>query len=285
MTKIVSWDIGIKNLAFCYMSNNPENKKNPFTILKWKIINLTDDYNYECKYCNKPAIWMCGTKRYCTKHKNNARNIVLPAKKMYVKKKDCDVIFVQKNKTCNSKIKWMITDDKKNCKYYCGRHKPKDKPVMMSIKKVNATKMPIVELQKKLLEILDKMTYLLDAQVIVIENQPSFGNPNVKSISSTLFNYYLMRSTIDKDILENKIKKVVYVSSNNKLKLDSTSAPILSKTPKKKRYKKNKELSVEYCKKLLKDDKKNLDILNESKKKDDLCDCLLQGCYYLKHML
>ena len=39
ITKILSFDVGIKNLAFCLM----EKKDDDLTIKKWNIINLVED--------------------------------------------------------------------------------------------------------------------------------------------------------------------------------------------------------------------------------------------------
>jgi hypothetical protein len=38
---------------------------------------------------------------------------------------------------------------------------------------------------------LEKRKSLLNANYVVIENQPSFKNPRMKSIASTLYDYYL----------------------------------------------------------------------------------------------
>jgi hypothetical protein len=290
MTKIISWDVGVKNLAFCYMEEDKGNKKKPFTIHKWKTINLMKDSTEICgiKSCEKLAAWFYETddetKYYCTKHKH-ITGVLIPSKKTHIKKNKCDVVFKIKNKSCDSKIKLSICNKNGDYKHYCGKHKPKDICTLNSLKKANASKISIVTMQQKLLEILDDMPSLLKADAVVIENQPSFKNPRMKSISSTLFNFFLMRSTIDKDIVDTNIKHVVFMSPSNKLKLDEKSSQILANTPKKKKYKVTKDLSIKYCRELLKHDKKNLEILASAKKQDDLCDSFLQGCYYLKKKL
>ena len=38
--KVLSWDVGIKNLAGCLISYNKTNNEKPFTIDWWNIINL-----------------------------------------------------------------------------------------------------------------------------------------------------------------------------------------------------------------------------------------------------
>ena len=44
-TKILSFDVGIKNLAFCLMEKNEQD----LTIKKWNIINLVEDRDL-CQY-------------------------------------------------------------------------------------------------------------------------------------------------------------------------------------------------------------------------------------------
>ena len=52
---------------------------------------------------------------------------------------------------------------------------------------------------------------------------------------------------------------------------------------KSKKYKLTKESSIIYTNKLLTNNKENnwIDYLQKSKKKDDLCDCYLQGIYFI----
>ena len=48
----------------------------------------------------------------------------------------------------------------------------------------------------------------------------------------------------------------------------------------------SKDDNFEYGKPLNKDEeKKFIDLFNESKKKDDLADCFLQGLWYIKHVI
>ena len=44
--KVLSWDVGIINLAFCLIDYNTETKK--WKILDWNIINLTNRDQIKC---------------------------------------------------------------------------------------------------------------------------------------------------------------------------------------------------------------------------------------------
>lgn len=79
--KIISFDVGIKNLAFCYsLIKTDETKENKLIeILQWNIINLLEDkicYYDKCK--KKPTyhgLHMNYTIYMCDKHKFTIKNI------------------------------------------------------------------------------------------------------------------------------------------------------------------------------------------------------------------
>ena len=72
--KILSIDVGIKNLSFCLFEIDVTSKN--IKILKWDNINLivTDKNDYKCieidkkGLCNKPAKFSKDDKCYCLKH-------------------------------------------------------------------------------------------------------------------------------------------------------------------------------------------------------------------------
>ena len=68
--KILSIDVGIKNLAFCLFV-----KSDHFKISKWDIVNLADEDTFKCNFieknnqaCNKPAKFKKDNMCYCVKH-------------------------------------------------------------------------------------------------------------------------------------------------------------------------------------------------------------------------
>ena len=285
--KIASWDVGIINLSLCILEKNTNNKKVPFKIHKWKNINLLDEDGKDCEDCDKEAKWYYNDEKnehyYCGTHKN-VKNVLNAAKKNEIKKYSCCHAFKIKGKKCTDSIVFVINKKTENL-HYCKKHKPSNIHVIKPFKKIGANKMPIEELQLRLMRELEKLDCVFDVDKVVIENQPSLKAPKMKSIASTLFNYYLLRSKIDKDNYGKKmrIKKVVFQSPSNKLKLDDNNKLILDKTKGKHKYKMTKDLGIKYSRKLLKYDKKNLDFLNKQKKKDDFADSFLQGCYHLEY--
>ena len=77
--KILSIDVGIKNLAFCLFDKSPTAEH--FKVIKWDIVNLSQEECLKCSFiepkvalleknitCNKPAKFKKDDKCYCAKH-------------------------------------------------------------------------------------------------------------------------------------------------------------------------------------------------------------------------
>ena len=61
--KVLSWDVGIKNLSYC-MINIDDNWK----IEKWDIINLIKDDEYKCHMCSRKPYFSANNILYCKIH-------------------------------------------------------------------------------------------------------------------------------------------------------------------------------------------------------------------------
>ena len=70
--KILSIDVGIKNLAFCLFDKSPTAEQ--FKVTKWDIINLSNEETFKCIFseknivCNKPAKFKKDDQCFCVKH-------------------------------------------------------------------------------------------------------------------------------------------------------------------------------------------------------------------------
>ena len=129
---------------------------------------------------------------------------------------------------------------------------------------------------------IDKNKEILNVDEVLIENQPSLKNPTMKTVSSLLFGYFMMRGIIDKNKTKSTITNVRFINPSNKLKVNKDKTiKVLQKTADGQKYKMTKKLGIEYTKIILQNEKKWLTYLDTYKKKDDLCDALLQGYYYM----
>jgi len=134
----------------------------------------------------------------------------------------------------------------------------------------------------KLVTELEKRANLLNCDSVVVENQPSLKNPRMKTISVTVYNYYLMRGIIDKNITKSPLQSIHFMSPSNKLKLASngdTKELVKLKGDDSKTYKLTKQLGIKYCNEMIDIFPEWVTVFNSHKKKDDMADCFLQGMY------
>ena len=147
---------------------------------------------------------------------------------------------------------------------------------------------------------------LLDADIVVIENQPSLKNPQMKSIQMILYSYFLiLGKVIGND--RGYIDKIEFCSASNKLKVYDGPEIILAEKPSRKKkvveevvvqesvpiiienktkssavkYADKKRLAIEHAKYFVQSNPDYIEFFNNHKKKDDLADSFLQGLYYL----
>ena len=349
-TKILSFDVGIKNLAYCLMQ--VDNFK--FKILKWDIINLATDRKTCClvkqngEICDTIANYSLSLNKhnvhyYCSQHIEKATlypmdvNIRLiecePDDEMVyccgdtITKSKCNAIGIYsinllEGSYCKKHINKKLSKEnflccKKNCsklirkaiysysnnnennndnndnnsmdsmmtELYCGfcedhfdeEYKDLIKKKTKSISQ-NCNKIPLDHLACSMYQQLDRMPELLEVDEVFVENQPTFINPTMKTISSILYGYFILRGIYEKNKTKSNIKEVSFCSPSNKLKVGGKSTDDkLNETEKPKVYKMTKNLGVSYCKKLIEDDQKIVEHLEHYKKKDDLCDSFLQA--------
>jgi hypothetical protein len=112
----------------------------------------------------------------------------------------------------------------------------------------------------------------------------------MKSIASTLYDYYLIRGIIDKNITNSNIVTVKFISPVNKLKLiDNNDLNKLENAKQNetdtKTYKLTKNLGIKYCLENINHLTDWTAFFNNNKKKDDLADSFLQGIYYYNSII
>ena len=257
MVKIISIDVGIKNLAYCCL----ETTESGINIIDWDIINIMENMNPLCSnlYRNKPC-----TKEACYIIKPldslNINNKSLKNKSLKNKSLKKTVYFCNK-KTCMKQMDSIYT--KKEIK----KHKKK-----------TCKNTKLQELGVKLLtQLQNKKNKLLNVDKIIIENQPVLKNPTMKSIQMILYTFFLEHGLMDET---SNITDIILFSARNKLK--TYNGPKVECSLKNK-YSKRKFLSIEYTKYFIKENELwNTFFLSHSKK-DDLADCYMQGLYYLQY--
>ena len=277
--KILSIDVGIKNLAYCIIeccdnsnnssnidnNSNIDNSSNKLSILDWNVINLCEE-NPRCCYkvnnnvpCNK-----------CTSfHKDNLYYCKTHAKKMnYILCSDIPSLADIKKKNKNDLLECCSLYNIKGClkKDIINNFKIFYENSVLQLKKTNKTsKINIVDIGISIIENL-KCINTNDINTILIENQIGPLAIRMKTIQGMLTQYFIMNGNTS----------ILFVSASNKLK------PFITK---KTTYKERKLLGIQKTKDLLNIyDNKWINTFNLHNKKDDLADSFLQAIWYLIHI-
>jgi hypothetical protein len=298
MTKpvnVMSFDIGIKNMAYCIISVDADIK-----IIDWRVIDISkNDEKGEvaveicsCKnkatVCKNKAKYVKNGVFYCDKHAKKSTEFLVPEQRLTTTKlKNNKLVDLEKIIEEFSIPESSSTEDKKKSKKEILERIDLffDTKLFNKIEDVISVKtqhINLIELGRNMTKILDNSRGLNDVTHIIIENQISTLANRMKTIQGMLAQYFIMRFG-DKIHIE-------FVSSANKLKCFPKDA-----TENVNNYKKHKIDAVYYTKEILSkntlinsrvghnEGEKWVDSL-VSKKKDDLCDSFLQGIWYLKKL-
>jgi hypothetical protein len=163
--KIASWDIGIKNLAYCIIENT-DVSNNPYIIHKLDIINIIEDN--KCSWCDcscniiKTTCSYLGEKKLFCKHHKSYHN-VLSSKWENIKQTISECNKNDVCSICQKNAKFTL-----NNVFYCTAHKTKilkkwDNDI--ELKKFNSAKVKntsVIDLKLNLVNKLDNIKELLD---------------------------------------------------------------------------------------------------------------------------
>jgi hypothetical protein len=171
--KVIAFDIGIKNLAFCVL----ENDTNVLALENCNILEPVEQVN--CSKCTLKASYKADNHVFCKRHIPKTHTILkeLDTKKLPVIKVLKELI---KTHNCenlgNSKEQCLESLSKKFTFHF-------EQP-----KQANASKISLEEIHDSLRKFVeDKWSALNGCTSVLLENQPAFKNPHMKSVQVLLF--------------------------------------------------------------------------------------------------
>lgn len=310
--RIISFDVGIKNMAYCIfdvLSQDP-NQKPKITIIDWNILNLskssvststTTDQptcmheipvpgSKKGKKTGPPKTKACGKKsKYnkdgcyvCEKHAKVSQKWMMP-KKEYTEKSLQKLkmeplnTFIKKENyyfftSLPDKLKKQELIDKV-VQYYKTRCW-EENPIPK--KETSASQLDLVSIGRNLHQKLSQNPFVKTVTHVVIENQISPIANRMKTIQGMLAQIFIFHD----------IPVIEFVSSSNKLKdfvKASHETKDGGKDGRKGVYKQHKSDAIVFCKQFLAQDfeTKWTEYFQTHGKKDDLADSFLQGIWYM----
>ena len=303
--RLVSFDVGIKNLAYCVVDCNQKT----WAVPDWTCANLMEPVSTEppqsCCHviqdkktkvkpnpsshvCGKNAKWIAPTEEssaFCETHAK-MQPWIFP-------KKTHELAQLKKRKLEELKAEWSVIRDKtkpeekiqkaelverifQHYQSVCFKKAGSD----VHVKTAGET--DLVSIGRAIKQQLDSDPAIEGATHIIIENQISTIASRMKTIQGMIAQYFIMRFG-DQAAVE-------FISSHNKLKgfvLPSSKGDNekVSDPKEKTKYKANKTDGVAICRQFIQQNPEIKDwdpIFEKSKKRDDLADCFLQAIWYLK---
>ena len=277
--KIISIDVGIKNLAFCLFDTHNLQKD----ILLWNVVNLSQKTEIKCcdQGCNSPVKFSKNSEYYCLKHakKHNTYKIAKPDLRLTTIKK-CKIKDLH---TLAAKYNIIIPLKETKVGILSLFQKYLDTFYFENVETINASKLDLVTIGKNMMLQLDEILkdHLSTIDLVIIENQISPIANRMKTVQGMISQYFIMR---------NQNIQIEFVSSANKLKgqevVDSDEEKEEKDEPivkVKHSYSDRKKMGIKYCLGLI--DKSWHPFFTNHKKQDDLADSYLQGIWYINNKI
>lgn len=270
--KVLSFDVGIKNMAYCILQIDNSNVE----IIDWNIINLMDevvDYKCSCyqkngKTCSSKAKYYQNDNYYCEKHAKSSKIRLFDKKfsstQLNKLKKNDLLLLIE-----NEKLPIDIKKNKDALVHDINDYILKNSLQKLKISKKTANETDLVTIGRNMKTKMDVIENFTNVTHVLIENQISPIANRMKTIQGMLSQYFIMK---------HESSRIEFISSKNKLKgLDIINENEASQ------YKQHKKDAIFYTNQILDKYFPTWKSAMNSSKKDDLADALLQGLMYLKH--
>lgn len=281
--RLLSFDVGIKNMAYCLFDIEGV----AVSVLDWNVVNLMDKEpetklcteimtnkskkNKVVKVCGKKAKWTKESLSLCLCEKHAKTSSFLIPNKQYspanLKKLRIDELrqlavsrlLPITDQMRKPELLSLVTD------FFSGVSL---EPIKVS--KVVASELDLITIGRNLKREFDQIELFQTVTHIIVENQISPIATRMKTIQGMLTQYFIMRHD-DSIVIE-------FLSSAGKLKgFEKQNETVESE------YAQHKKDAVFYCSRFLESERFCAwSHVLETRKKDDLADCFLQGIHWMK---
>ena len=292
-TRVLSIDVGMKNLAYCLFEcapdageiKTPESIMQQAKIMAWDTVNLCNGPTVDEKPaaptcssagCKFAAKFMHSGTHYCTRHAN-ASGYKMPLPSSIVSPKLLKRMTLEQLKAFSGEYLSSATPEK------CEKSKLKllqhvtaalaaEYLVAVSTKPtvISAASMDLITIGRNMHRRFDALPHLAAGlDVVIIENQLGTLATRMKTLQGMITQYFIMRGVPD----------IRFISATNKLKLFSKEGEDKGD---KTDYADRKKRSMEITRALIAEHApEHIGLYDKHKKKDDLADCFLQGVWWL----
>ena len=277
--KILSIDVGIKNLAFCLFDKSPT--AGQFKVSKWDVVNLSEEECLKCGFvepkvalleknitCNKPAKFKKDGQCFCVKHSKKQQ--------YHIPTSEQKPSFINKEKSAK---RYEIADSY-NIKYDT-KIKKNDLAILINehiykayFETIESKKANDVDLFNIGVNIKNKFNDIFKGEgkidYVIIENQIGPLAIRMKTIQGMIVQYFIMSNL--------NVEHIEFISASNKLKDCDVKD--------KEKYSDRKKLGIAKCLGVLTTDfrfNEHMSYFNSHKKKDDLSDSFLQGMWFINN--
>jgi len=223
--RLISFDIGIKNMAYCILSTDASN----IEILDWNVLNLMDSEQpknictcvippkskkQQPKPCTKVAKFKKSGNYYCEKHAKSNTQYFMPTKQTSMaslkKLKLEELLRIGISHTLFINIENFTKLNKpKILDIVSNFYEKKNLEPIIFKKSKTAGDTDLIKIGKNMKELLNNIVGIDEITHVVIENQISPIANRMKTIQGMLAQYFIMKNS---DI------EIEFVSSANKLK-------------------------------------------------------------------
>ena len=286
---VLSFDVGIKNMAYCALSNEVMTTTPTISVpavLDWGILNTSQSNKmsfvrtFVCTKCKRKALYvlpMEQTKGYCKTHAKMESLFVLPEKRFQRNQ----LVKMDKPSLLNLHQEFHIeqpttTSVVRKCALVANLVDYFEKNCFVSVsslfpKPQSCKQIDLITIARNLTQLLNTFTYFDKLTHVIIENQISPIANRMKTIQGFLTEYFVVKYPH---------VQIEYISSSNKLKVGVVATSSIAGKP---TYKQNKANAVLYTTNLLDTVSSYSQWKNvfQGKKRDDLADSFLQGIYWL----